>query len=166
MDILKTAIEWAKAEVFSSFVFVAFGVIFIASSIGFWQLGKTEVAKAFIYPTLVAGALLLAAGISFVRSNKNRVANFETEYKANPTLFITSEITRTEKTMKEYEHIALKVFPAVIALISLLLIFINTPIWRAIGITIIALLLVMVIIDLNANARIKTYHKQLVLNQQ
>ena len=45
MEILKLAIEWAKAEVFSSRFFIAFGVLFISASIGFWQLGKTELAK-------------------------------------------------------------------------------------------------------------------------
>ena len=58
MDILKASTDWAKSELFSTPFFVLFGVLFIAASIGFWQLGKTEMAKAYIIPTLVAGVLL------------------------------------------------------------------------------------------------------------
>ena len=63
MDILKTAIEWAKAEVFSATFFILFGVMFVSATVGFWQLGKTDIAKAFVFPTLVAGVLLLTIGL-------------------------------------------------------------------------------------------------------
>ena len=58
MDILKTAMDWAKADVFSSTIFIIFGIVFIAASLGFWQLGKTEIAKAYIIPGMVAGLCL------------------------------------------------------------------------------------------------------------
>ena len=90
MEILKTATEWAKAEVFSGQIFIFFGVLFFLGALGFWQLGKTELAKAYIFPTLVAGALLLAAGLGFYFSNKSKLANFESDYKANPVTFIES----------------------------------------------------------------------------
>ena len=69
MDILKIATEWARAEVFSSKFFIFFGILFVLGTIGFWQLGKTETAKAFIYPTLVSGILLLAVGIGILYAN-------------------------------------------------------------------------------------------------
>lgn len=62
MDILKMATDWAKGEIFSSAFFIIAGVLFVAASIGFWQLGKTDMAKAYIIPTLVAGALLMIIG--------------------------------------------------------------------------------------------------------
>lgn len=85
MEIAKVGVEWAKAEVVSSIVFILFGLLFLLATFGFWQYGKTEIARAFIIPTLIAGGLLLAAGISFFVSNKAKVNNFETEYKADPT---------------------------------------------------------------------------------
>ena len=71
MGILKTATDWAKAEIFSSSFFIVFGVLFVAVSIGFWQLGKTDLAKAYIIPTAVAGVLLLTIGIGLVYTNYN-----------------------------------------------------------------------------------------------
>ena len=68
MEILKTATDWAKAEVFSSTFFIIFGIAFVLASIGFWQLGKTDMAKAYIIPTLVAGSLLLTIGLGLFLS--------------------------------------------------------------------------------------------------
>lgn len=161
MEILKTSIQWAKDEVFSSAFFILFGVLFILATIGFWQLGKTEVTRAFIYPTLVAGSLLLMAGISFTVSNKKRLTHFETEYKADPSAFIKAEVLRTEKTIWEYKNIAMKVLPLIIVIAALLIVFIDKPIWRALSMTLIAMLLCMISIDSFALSRMEKYHKEL-----
>ncbi|MEQ8714253.1 MAG: hypothetical protein RIC80_14625, partial [Cyclobacteriaceae bacterium] len=71
MEILKTAIEWAKAEVFSTRFFIYFAILFLAASVGFWQLGKTEIARAYIIPMLIAGALLLTIGLGLFFTNKS-----------------------------------------------------------------------------------------------
>lgn len=62
MELLKLATEWAKEEVFSTRFFMLFAILFLIASIGFWQLGKTDLAKAYVIPTLVSGLLLLTIG--------------------------------------------------------------------------------------------------------
>jgi len=62
MEILKIATEWAKAEVFSSRFFVLFALLFLIGSIGFWQLGKTETAKAYTIPTVVVVVVVVVVG--------------------------------------------------------------------------------------------------------
>lgn len=161
MDILKTAIDWAKAEVFSSMFFIVFGAIFLLGTIGFWQLGKTELARAFVIPTLVASVLLLIIGLGLVYSNKSRIAKFPAAYEQDASAFIQLEIVRAEKTMVEYQTAVFKVMPIIIVVAALLIVFIDTPLWRAIGITTIALMAVIMFIDSNANARIEAYKKQL-----
>lgn len=162
MDILKTAIEWAKAEVFSSMFFILFAVLFLLATIGFWQLGKTELAKAFIYPTLVAGILLLIIGVGLVYSNKSRIANFPTAYEDDASAFLKTEIVRADKTMAEYQTAVFKVIPFIIIVAALLFVFIDKPMWRAISITTIAMMVVILSIDTNANARIEAYKQELV----
>lgn len=161
MEIIKIAVEWAKDEVFSSRFFILFALSFLAACIGFWQLGKTETAKAYIFPTLIAGALLLAVGLGIFFTNKSRVTSFQTAYAANPTEFVQSEIERTEKSMGEYKTIVFKVIPFIIVACALLVIFIDKPLWRAACITTIAMMIVILFVDSNADARIKTYHKAL-----
>jgi len=163
MDILKTATDWAKAELFSTPFFILFGLVFMAASLGFWQLGKTEMARAYIIPTLVAGVLLLTIGLGLFFTNKSRITQFETAYNKDASVFVESEITRAEATLKEYNTIVFKVIPVIIIVAALLIIFINTPTWRAISITTIAMLIVILLVDGTAYARIDAYHKELKL---
>ncbi|MCG8697910.1 MAG: hypothetical protein MI922_07635 [Bacteroidales bacterium] len=163
MDILKTATDWAKAEVFSSTFFILFGLMFVAAGIGFWQLGKTEMSKAFILPTTVAGALLLTIGLGLFFTNKTRMTEFTSAYNSNSSAFVKSEISRADKTLNEYKTIVFKVIPLIMVVSALLLIFIDKPIWRAIGITTIAMMVVILLIDSNANARHEVYKDKLVI---
>lgn len=163
MEILKTAIDWAKAEVFSSTFFIIFGIGFVLASTGFWQIGRTDMAKAYIIPTLVAGALLLTIGIGLFFTNKSRITEFETAYNRDASAFVESEIARAERTLNEYKTIVFKVIPLIIAACALVIIFINTPIWRASMITTIAMMVIILLVDGTAHARMETYSEQLVL---
>lgn len=160
MDILKLATDWAKAEVFSTRFFILFAILFLTASFGFWQLGKTDLAKAYIIPTLVAGLLLLTIGLGLFFTNKSRITQFETAYNKDASAFVASEIARAESTLKEYT-VVFKVVPLIIIVAALLIIFINTPTWRAIGITTIAMMIVILLVDGTAHARIDDYYKQL-----
>lgn len=161
MDILKSATTWAKSELFSTPFFVFFGFAFILASIGFWQLGKTEIARAYIIPTLVAGLLLSTIGLGLFFTNKARLANFETAYNDNPTEFVKLEIERAEATIKEYKNIVFTAIPLIIIACTIIIMFIDKPIWRASAVTTIAMLTVILLIDGTASARIESYHKEL-----
>lgn len=163
MDILKAATDWAKAEVFSTSFFILFGILFVLASIGFWQLAKTDLAKAYIIPTLVAGVLLLIIGLGLVFTNKSRVTQFETDYNKDATAFVESEVARVESTLKEYQTIVFKAVPFIIVVAALLIVFIDKPVWRASAITTIAMLVIILLIDGTAKARIDAYNEQLEL---
>lgn len=163
MEILKTATEWAKDEVFSSIFFILFGILFAVASIGFWQLGKTDIAKAFILPTLVAGILLLTIGIGLFFTNRARITNFAAAHSSDPAAFVQSEIIRSEKTIEEYKLIVFKVIPLIIVAAAFLIIFSDKPNWRAISTTTIAMMVVILLVDNNANARMEAYKEQLEL---
>ena len=162
MEILKASTDWVKAELFSTPFFILFGVVFVASSIAFWQLGKTDMARAYIIPTLVAGVLLMTIGLGLYFTNKSRMTNFEKDYNANSSAFVASELERAEGTLKEYKQVVFTAIPIIIAVCALLIVFLNTPIWRASLITTIAMLVVILLIDGTASARIDAYHQQLL----
>ena len=46
---------------------------------------------------------------------------------------------------------------------ALLILLINAPTWRAIGITTITMLIIIMLVDGTAYARMETYHKELKL---
>ncbi|MBW2937649.1 hypothetical protein KXJ69_05995 [Aureisphaera sp. CAU 1614] len=162
MELLKLATEWAKAEVFSTRFFILFAILFLIASVGFWQLGKTDLAKAYIIPTLVAGVMLLTIGLGLFYTNKSRITQFEKAYNADAPAFFQSEIDRSESTLKQF-IVVFKVVPIVIIVAALLILFINTPTWRAIGVTTISMLIVILLIDGNAQSRMEAYHKELKL---
>lgn len=155
--------DWAKAEMVSSIFFMLFGLSYILASIGFWQFGNTQLSKALIFPVLIAGALLFSAGISFYLSSKSMQTTFETEYTANPSALIKSEIERTKKTMSTYKNVALKVFPAIVVLAFCVSILISNPLVRAISNAVIAFLVVLIVLDSQALNRMKTYNQKLEL---
>ena len=161
MELVKLATEWAKAEVFSTRFFIVFALLFLIASIGFWQLGKTDLAKAYIIPTLVAGLLLMIIGVGLVYTNTNRVTEFETAYHQDGTAFIASEFDRIEATLKEYNTVVFKAIPILMILASFLLVFVDKPLWRTISTTTIAMLIVILLIDGTAHARIQVYKTQL-----
>ena len=162
MEILKSATDWAKAELVSTPFFALFGLAFLAASLGFWWGGQTEMAKAYIIPTLVAGSLLVIIGAGLFFTNKSRITQFEKAYHKDVSGFVTSELDRAEATLKEYKNIVFTGIPVIIAVCSLLLLFFSTPVWRASLITTIAMMAVILVIDGLAHARIDHYQKQLV----
>ncbi|BDD02114.1 hypothetical protein [Persicobacter psychrovividus] len=162
MDLLKLSTDWARAEVFSAKFFILFGLLFILATIGFYQLGKTEVAKAYVYPTLVVGILLTIIGAGLLYANTERIRTFEVAYRTDAKAFLESEIDRAEKTIKEYETVVFTAIPIIIIACALLIIFLNTPTWRAISITTIAMMVCILLVDGTAQKRIAEYHEQLL----
>lgn len=161
MDILKTATDWAKAEIFSTSFFIVFAIVFIIACIGFWQLGKTDMARAYIIPTLVAGILLLIIGVGLVYTNVTRVSQFETAYTSDATTFVETEMERVDRTLQEYRTIVFKAIPIIIIVAALIIVFVEKPIWRASAITTIAMMAVILLIDGTAKSRIEAYNEQL-----
>ncbi|MGC6537103.1 MAG: hypothetical protein ACON44_07080 [Candidatus Puniceispirillaceae bacterium] len=162
ITILKTALDWTKAEMVSSACFVFFGLIFIGASICFWQFGKTDTAKAYIIPLLVTGSLLVVLGVGLLLSNQFRLSGFPDAFESDYIAFIAAEIERASKTIKSYETAIHIVFPLIILVSVILLFFMKSPIWQASLIATIAMIAVIAIIDSNAKARMAIYHDELI----
>lgn len=162
MDILKLSTEWASAEVFSAKMVALVSLLFFVVAIGFSQFAKTPMANSFVWPLAIAGLLLVAVSGGLYYANKPRITQFEKAYQENTDKFIESEIARTAKSQKELS-LVLKVLPAIIIVGALLVIFLQAPLGRAIGYTIIALMTVLLFVDSNTDARNTAYHKQLII---
>jgi ABC-2 type transport system permease protein len=81
MDIIKLSTDWAKAEVFSAKIVWLFSAITIVATIGFWYWGRTVIARAFIWPLLIAGIFLAVIGAGLYFANNPRITRFEAEYR-------------------------------------------------------------------------------------
>lgn len=161
LDILKLSTDWAKSEIFSTSFFILFGIVFLLGSIGFWHLGKSDIAKAYVIPLAVAGVLLIIIGIGLNYTNQSRVSQFTIAYNDDSERFLQSEIERAESTLKEYQTIVFTAIPIIIGICALILLFVSIPICRASMITTVAMLSVILLIDGTAHARIDTYYQKL-----
>ena len=161
MEILKASTDWAKAEIFSTSFFILFAIGFLAASVAFWQLGKTDLAKAYVIPLAVCGSLLLIIGVGLVYANVTRVSTFTADHGKDAPAFLQSELDRVDATLKEYQTIVFKAIPFIIIAAALLIVFVDKPVWRASAISTIAMLIVILLIDGTAHARIDVYKKQL-----
>jgi ABC-2 type transport system permease protein len=161
MDIIKVSTDWAKAEVFSAKIILLLSLLFFLAALGFWQLGKTAMAKAFVWPMLVSGVFVFAVSAGLYFANKPRVTQFETAYNTDAKAFVQTEIKRTAKSQDDLA-LVFKVLPLIIIVASLLIMFVNTPLWRSVGITTIALMTILMFIDSNTNARNTAYHQRLL----
>ena len=166
MDILKIATDWAKAELVSTSFFIIIGIMFVMASFGFWNFGKTDLARAYIIPTLVVGALLMTIGFGLFFTNKARIGQFETAHAKDASAFVASELVRAEATLKEYKNIVFTGIPFIIVACGLVIFFMNGPVWRASMIATIAMLSVILLIDGLAHARISEYNDQLLKAKQ
>ena len=165
MDILKLSIDWARAEIFSAKISLLLSFLFFIAAIGFWQLGKTEMAKSFLWPMLAAGVFVISVSAGLYFANKPRITQFETAYNTNAKAFVQAETQRTAKSQNDLA-LVFKVLPLIIIAAALLIIFVNAPLWRATGITTIALMTILMFIDSNTDARNTAYHQRLLAKNQ
>ena len=102
----------------------------------------------------------MIVGLGLFYTNKSRIRQFNEEYNTNSISFYESELKRTESTLKEYK-VVFRVIPILIIVAALLILFLNSTTIRAISITTIAMLIIVLLIDGTAHSRIESYNKSL-----
>ena len=162
MDILKTSIDWARAELLSNSLFALFGAMFLVAGLLFWSRGETDMAKAFVFPMMLAGVLMLILGGGLLYGTWKSLTGFSTAFADDNARFIGLEVQRVERTMSQYGTAVFKVIPLLITAAALLIVFVHSPGWRAAFITAIIFLGLIMLIDSNANARLEGYKTNLV----
>ena len=162
MDILKTSIDWARAELLSNGLFAIFGAMFLVASLLFWSRGETDMAKAFVFPMMIAGVLMLILGGGLFYGTWKSLTGFSTAFADDNARFIGLEVQRIDRTMSQYGSAVFNVMPLLITAAALLIVFVNSPGWRAAFITVIIFLGLIMLIDINANARLERYKADLV----
>ncbi|WP_222435301.1 hypothetical protein [Puniceibacterium confluentis] len=68
--------------------------------------------------------------------------------------------------LNEYRIAVFKIIPLIIAVYALAIPYLESPLWRASLITNIVMMAVILVIDINVNARPNAYREQLVLTER
>ena len=88
------------------------------ASIGFWLFVKTNSAKDYVIPNLIAVILIMIVGIGLFYTNKNRIKSFENDFNNDPAVFIINESNRIELTLKECKNVFI-IIPIIIMIAAL-----------------------------------------------
>lgn len=156
MNFLDHAINWCKGEIFEARLILLFGIIVLASAFLFSIIGKTPSARAMLYPLLVVGIMFSIIGGGMLYSNPKRIVEFEKAYAENPEAFVASEKARTDEFISWYPKT--RYIMTGLGLLGILLfIFWAAPIGRAIGISLIILMLGTFVVDYFSEERAATY---------
>ena len=76
-------------------------------------------------------------------------------------LTLTDHLLLEKQKSKHDLTLVFQVLPAIIIAAALVVMFSQTPLWRAIGVTTILLMTLLMLIDSNTEARNAVYHQQL-----
>jgi ABC-2 type transport system permease protein len=117
-------------------------------------------ARAFIWPLLLAGIFLAAVGAGLYFANNPRITQFEVEYRRDPTAFLQGEIRRTAESGREMV-LVFKILPAIIIFAAAGILLLPPNLWRAIAVTTIITAAFLMIVDSNTQARNNIYNSQL-----
>lgn len=161
MTLLKTATDWARAELLSNGVFLLMGALFLGAGIAIWQMGRTEMARAYVVPMLVAAVLLLILGGGQLYGTWSSLSGYDAAIAEDAQGFLASEFARIDRTIAQYATAVFKVMPLMIATAAVLILILDGPQWRAALITSIVFLSVVMVVDSTANARLHSYRDQL-----
>ena len=80
----------------------------------------------------------------------------------NSEAFVQSEINRVDKTLIGFKRTVFKIIPLIIIVCSTVIIMLDKPIYRATVISVIAMMIIIILIDSNAIARLENYKKLLI----
>lgn len=161
MEIIKMSTDWARAEIFSAKVVWIFSIITIVSAVGFYYLGKTAMAKAFVIPLAIIGFLIAIIGTGLYAANKPRVTQFEESYKTDSVAFIQKEIERTSKSNGDFV-LVFKVLPILMIVGAAMLLLGKSPYWQTSGLSLVLLAVFLMAVDSNTAARNEAYRQELL----
>ncbi|MFK7926143.1 MAG: hypothetical protein AB8H47_29615 [Bacteroidia bacterium] len=161
MEFIDHSLNWCKGEIFEAKFITLFSALILLSTLLFWRIGTTPGAKAMIIPLLVVGLLVGSLGIGMLMSNSKRLKDFEQVYQADAQAFIQAEKTRTDEFMSWYpitRYIMLG-----IGLLGIgLFVFWATPLGRAIGISLLLIMIGTFVIDHFSEERADIYHAKII----
>ncbi|MFV5700060.1 hypothetical protein ACM55H_16995 [Flavobacterium sp. ZT3R17] len=158
MEFIQHTINWVKGEIFEAYIFGAFGLLLMFSSLMLWKFGDTPNSKALIIPLIVVGIFFFGTAISGIDSNNKRLPDYKEAFNTNKTEFIQSEKARIEGFQYLYKMtIIIASICFVLAICTF--VFTHNPTLRAVGIALVIFGITGLIIDYFSKERADIYYK-------
>ena len=160
MELIDYTNKWLAGEIHEDWAIVAAGIVFLVLSIVAWKFGDSESAKAMIIPLIVTAVLLIGMGAGLAVNNKNRIEQYEQQYKESPQKFLESEKARVADFMKIYPQTI--IVAAVMMVVGICVFaFCAAPWLRASALVLILVALTALAIDFFSKERGVIYQQEL-----
>jgi hypothetical protein len=165
MEFIQHTTNWVKGEIFEAYIFGAFGLLLLLSSLMLWKFGDTPNSKALIIPLIVVGIFFFGTAISGINSNTKRLPDYKKAFIKNKTEFIQSEKERVEGFQYLYK-MTIIIATVCFVLAVCAFVFTQKPTLRAIGIALAIFGITGLIIDYFSKERADTYYKIITENSK
>lgn len=153
--------NWIQGELFESVVILVFSVTVFGLAFAFWKFGATAGAKALILPLVLIGAIYLGVGASMQKSNQARQQNFPAQYDKNPAAFVQAEKERVENF--QYQYKIYKAVATVCFIVTLLIFWFNkNPTWQGAGLGLSFFALAGLVVDYFSEERARIYYQAIL----
>ncbi|MGV1793612.1 hypothetical protein [Rhizobium sp. A37_96] len=160
MTNLDMAVAWANAEILQGKVMVGLGAIFIVSTVAtLWFY--SDLTRGFLVPAVLIALSLCAYGGSMIPSRAAQIAQFQRDFRADPSAFITTEKSRAAALSKSLDRNKV-IWIAILIGSSIGLWLLSGATWRTFAAGFMLASACALIIDTALEQRSTSYHKQLM----
>ena len=90
---------------------------------------------------------------------------FPDAFNTDAAGFVASEIARADKTVSGYANV-FRTIPIIIIVCAGLFLILKAPLWQSSMLAAIAMLMVIMLVDTNASARMQTYKQQMMMAEK
>lgn len=159
MELIQYTQDWIKGELFEAKLITLFSITLIAML--FYFFGNTPNAKAMLFPLIFVGIIFTSLGVGMLYSNVKRTVEFKSAYQYDSQAFSYSEKARCEVFMPWYSKARWAI--STIGILGLIIfIFWSIPIGRAIGLSLILIMLMSFVVDHFSEERANIYYEHIL----
>ncbi len=161
MTALDHAMAWVQGERMEGAAVTALAVVLVVSAGLLWMFAVTAASRAMIAPLLVVGVLIVAMGIWMEILNMQRTGAFAEAHALDPSAFVEGEIARVEGFMTWYLYTMAGGCALMTAGLAAFFLA-PSPMWKAIGLTMILVGVTALFVDHFSKGRAVLYLESLV----
>lgn len=156
MDLIKHTAEWASGDALQGKIMLGLGVLMLV--LAFLILRSDhQMLRGMLIPIGLISAIGLAYGGFLTFSRPTHVLKVTELYQKDAKAAVTQELAKAENDHKTYSAL-LKVWPVLIAISALLLLFITKEYYRGLLLGLVGLFFIGLLLDTFLHHRLQPYY--------
>ncbi len=159
MELIKYTTEWVRGEVFQGKIMILAGALLLLAGISIFK-GNNELMRGMLIPLGIMVLILIGYGIMQNTVRPNHLRSVTERVKDDPKQVLEQELNKSRKDHRTYSAVQV-VWPLCIVVIIGLYFFVSQPYYKGLTIGLIGLFLFLLILDSTLHDRLEIYLKGL-----